>query len=112
MIKIALKHWIYDYCIKLLFEKISLNFNTFNIKQKFKVGEKYRIIEELGGTGYGRIYYNCVVTNGDYEWFGSVFIDIKHERRELYKPNNIIFLTQEQNLTSTVLVKHIIRIER
>jgi hypothetical protein len=113
VIKVALKHWIYDYCINILFNHIKNNFSTFNIKQKFKVGEKYRIIEELGGNGYGRIYYDCVIINGDYEWFGGVFIDIKYGRIDLYKPDTVLYFMEKDNLTATVLVcrvKNIVKV--
>jgi hypothetical protein len=72
MIKIALKHWIYDYCIKMIFNNIQKNFNIYGNK-KFKIGSRFKRIE--AETGFcDRIehiiirnckvsHYNCKIIN-------------------------------------------------
>jgi hypothetical protein len=70
MIKVAIKHWIYDYCINLIFEGISSNFRVFNMKN-IKIGDRFDVIEKIEDKepfnlkegGYKSIYYNCVVVN-------------------------------------------------
>lgn len=52
MIKIALKHWIYERCIDMLFDNIARNFKV--IRTKIKVGDYYRRLvtddTDLNGT--------------------------------------------------------------
>jgi hypothetical protein len=43
MIKIALKHWIYDYCINVAFDNIQKNF-IIKTLPSLKVGEYYKKI--------------------------------------------------------------------
>lgn len=44
MIDIALKHFIYEVCLDVMFDKISHNFRTFNKDIQIVVGGKYRVI--------------------------------------------------------------------
>jgi hypothetical protein len=84
MIKIALKHWIYDYCINLIFKGIASNFTTFNIKS-IKKGDWFRIIEDKN-----HIYHRCEIIDMNkndititFERFGNyndtiIISDVKH----------------------------------
>jgi hypothetical protein len=60
MIKTTLKHWIYELCIKQLFDAIKLNFSLLNVKS-FKVGDKFKEIHEINN-GVATIYRNCKIT--------------------------------------------------
>jgi hypothetical protein len=60
MIKVALKHYIYDYCIDLIFKGISSNFIGFSYNKNLKVGDRYSLIVERSGiTGVEWYHYDC-----------------------------------------------------
>ena len=66
MIKIALKHWIYEKCIDVLFEGICRNFAFLNrnILGKIKVGDRFHEILVLdNGSIIDTKYFNAIVTN-------------------------------------------------
>jgi hypothetical protein len=72
MIKTAIKHWIYDYCIDLVFKEIKSNFfiNCFNMKN-IKIGDRFELIEkfehkklfDLDDGVYKRAYFGCIIKN-------------------------------------------------
>ncbi|GAG18642.1 unnamed protein product [marine sediment metagenome] len=73
MIKIILKHWVYEVCITKLFDSITGNFKKISLSDFHpKVGDKYRSIE-VGGDGaftsYIGTYYNCTILELDPNWF-------------------------------------------
>jgi len=58
MLKIAVKHIIYEFCIDLIFERIKANFNH-NLSRKFpKVGEFYSRIAHKHDD---ESYCNCII---------------------------------------------------
>jgi hypothetical protein len=62
MIKVALKHWIYEQCISVLFRKIHSNFIGQCYKNKiFKVGDRFELI--VAEYDNQRIYYHydCII---------------------------------------------------
>jgi hypothetical protein len=61
MIKIALKHWIYDYCIDLIFKGISSNFNKTSIQ--FKRGDKFSLVECWCNDKSRIIFHNVIINN-------------------------------------------------
>jgi hypothetical protein len=67
MIKVALKHWIYDYCINLLFDTIKINFSVSSVsidKRNIKIGDNFRSIEVYSDIKkYRYIYCNCIILN-------------------------------------------------
>jgi len=54
MIKIALKHWIYEQCVNVLFDNIYNNFKVNALVRQLKLGEHYSSIY----TRFGSEYYN------------------------------------------------------
>lgn len=80
MIKIVLKHWIYEKCINVLFNTIDRNFNT-PTSSRVKIGKCYsKIIIDYTLYPYATditdtdrviqcIYYNCIVTHVDDKYF-------------------------------------------
>lgn len=52
MIKVALKHWIYEKCINVLFNNIICNF-YIPIKNILHTGDKFHIIISKTGSPYG-----------------------------------------------------------
>jgi ADP-dependent phosphofructokinase/glucokinase len=73
MIKIALKHWIYDYCIDMIFNNIGKNFDICKNK-KFKIGSRFKCIKISAREFYNKIkhihirtckasLYNCKIIN-------------------------------------------------
>lgn len=77
MIKIALKHWIYEKCINVLFDGIKKNFNLSR-NYPVRVGEFYStIIIKFDNERSAlvpdplirAIYYNCVITDVNGAWF-------------------------------------------
>jgi hypothetical protein len=69
MIKIALKHYIYDYCISLLFDNIKKNFDTSknfkkNYLKNFKIGDTFKLIKEIDlSMGRSFIYHDCEIVD-------------------------------------------------
>ena len=59
MLKTAVKYFIFDYCIKLLFDRWSINFNNTTIS-KPKVGDFIRQISHISSDEH---YYNCIIKN-------------------------------------------------
>lgn len=63
MIKLALKHWIYEHCIDVLFGNIRKNFIPAKLNKKFnfRIGKFYHAIEvnRRHTTGGFTRYYNC-----------------------------------------------------
>jgi hypothetical protein len=67
MLKVALKHWIYEQCISVLFAGISHNFME-NFHGGFKVGDKLSSILtkwEFNPTRFHYKYYNCNILSVD-----------------------------------------------
>jgi hypothetical protein len=61
MIKVALKHYIYDYCIGLIFDNISSNF--INYDNKIKVGDRFEYIKTNPWGDFDEITsYDCIIT--------------------------------------------------
>jgi hypothetical protein len=59
MIKVALKHWIYERCLDVLFERIQSNFIGFVVNvNNLKIGDSLELIEDKSGR-----YYNCVIVS-------------------------------------------------
>jgi len=92
MIKIALKHWIYEVCIEQLFDGISRNFIIpKNMLRTFQIGEQYEIMkysEKLIGDGEEIFWlYNIIVENqtinacGEREIYINYYFENNNERR-------------------------------
>ena len=79
MIKIALKHWIYEKCIDVLFKTINNNFLLGHKVNEFKVGDKFEyIVIKDSNPGYLIRMYDCTIT----ENMGRrLFIEISAYRR-------------------------------
>jgi hypothetical protein len=94
MIKIALKHWIYEQCISVLFEEFHKNLILGNYVEKIdeiKIGDKFRIIKEILLNRIDEYYY-CTIT-------------------EIHKDTNRIFYNHSRGKTWTML-NCIVGIER
>lgn len=59
MVKIAVKHFVYDFCIDLIFKRIVSNFNSNRITGLPKKGEFYSRVSHNTDDEH---YHNCVVT--------------------------------------------------
>jgi len=83
MIKVALKHWIYDYCINVAFTNIQNNFMINNNKNKvLKLGNYYRTlgftVSDLRTYNYVN-FFHCHIISLDMDTVGFYCT-----KRELY----------------------------
>jgi hypothetical protein len=121
MIKIALKHWIYDYCIDLVFKEIKSNFfiNCLNMKN-IKIGDRFGVIEkdititnksfDLNAGVYKRLFFDCIIKNVRITKTGLEII-FYYEHLNLYdKDYNI--LHQYTNWTHRCFINEISRIQK
>jgi len=85
MIKIALKHWIYELAINQIFNGIKKNFDTSkNFKkfylENFKIGDRFGLIEKNNfSMDRNLIYYNCKIVDKcvkDFSYFKQEYIEI------------------------------------
>lgn len=60
MLKVCFKHFIYDFCIDLIFRRIKSNFNTAAITGIPKKGE---YLSKISHKEDDEHYYNCIVKN-------------------------------------------------
>ena len=70
MIKIALKHWIYEKCIDVLFKYISKNFLISREQNEFKVRDKFEYIILKPHITDDRLsfrMYNCTILENKHE---------------------------------------------
>jgi hypothetical protein len=89
MIKVALKHWIYDYCIDLIFDNIFKNFTFFDIS-KIKVKDKFKLIEtECSGAIFK--CYNCTIQR-----INSGVICYSCERYDHFYKNGFLFFEEKE----------------
>lgn len=92
MIKVAIKHYIYDYCIDLVFSGIKNNFMKIPI-EKIKVGDKYQlIVEQIGETLY--YHYDCVIIEIDNSRFG-----VYYEKFEVYEKDGTLCRCRYNEIT-------------
>ena len=100
MIKIALKHYIYDYCISLLFAGIEKNFKPINTK--FKVGDYFSIIE------FGGVHrcYGCIVT-----WISSMMLQFKCKTCDHLYENGTLFMSMDE-VKHDIYFSEITRLEK
>ena len=94
MIKIALKHWIYEKCIDVLFKAIDNNFCFGPEKNGFKVGDKFKYIYILSKdplltlSPSGRCtLYDCTILNNDrgrltVEFYGKSYYSKSTDKME------------------------------
>jgi hypothetical protein len=101
MLKVALKHWIYEQCIDLIFDGIASNFIGFSYSKPLEIGDKYSLIVERGENNEW-YHYNCVILTKDYDR-----ILIECERLETYHNNS---LEKEGIMITTCFLNHITRI--
>jgi len=110
MIKIALKHFIYEKCISILFDTINRNFRIPKVKkfsyEMFHFYQHYGYIKACEG-GMVYVFYNCTVDK-----ITPTTIVIVHEKTVKYDKNgNKIYntqYTQGGNLTSIIYYDQII----
>lgn len=60
MLKVCFKHFIYDLCIDIIFNRIKANFNTATIN---RVPVKGEYLSKISHKYDDEHYYNCVVKN-------------------------------------------------
>jgi len=60
MFKIVFKHFIYDFCIDMLFNRIISNFKSTRSTKFPKVGEFYSRISHVDNNEH---YFNCIIKN-------------------------------------------------
>lgn len=65
MIKLALKHWVYEQCIDVLFNAVK---NNFSDRYRFKVGDKYvyLAITCVDTTKWHYVFNNVTITRTYY----------------------------------------------
>lgn len=97
MIKIALKHYIYDYCISLLFDSIEKNFKPINTK--IKVEDYFSIIEDKSCRCYG-----CVITK-----VSSMMLQFKCKTYDWLYDNGEVFIS-ESGTVLNIYFSEIVRI--
>ena len=88
MIKIALKHWIYEMCIDVLFKNIGNNFLLGHEQNEFKVGDKFEYIF-LKPNGFSQVasrMYNCTILRKINEF---IVIKFSYGEQFSYKDNTI-----------------------
>ena len=63
MIKIALKHWIYEKCINAFFEKVNKNFLLSHNPNDFRLGDRFEYITVVFITDGRTVLkmYNCTI---------------------------------------------------
>jgi len=85
MIKVALKHWIYEVCIEQVFNGIAKNFNS--VIRSYKKGDKFsRLIVKDYTVHSINVYDNISIHNCDI----NSLISFYYEKRVLYKANKYI----------------------
>jgi len=58
MLQVFIKHFIYDFCIKVFFDKIKANFRTVALHRLPRVGE---FLSKISHRYDDEHYYNCVI---------------------------------------------------
>jgi len=105
MIKTALKHFLYEICINVLFSRLGRNFNVFKTRYKFKKGDKFRYIKIFLRTrGDFSIYYNCEVWG---VWEKSIWITHSNCIEYIGSKKNVKTPTNGDEFSSTVYFSEI-----
>ena len=80
MIKIALKHFIYEKCIDVIFNAIINNFKTPTTWHKMKVGDRFNYITIFESPVSRTVYYGPEVVMVENDYFvisGKMFTEIE-----------------------------------
>lgn len=60
MLKVCIKHFIYDFCIKVFFDKVKSNFRSVILRRVPRVGE---CLAKVSHRYDDEHYYNCTIRN-------------------------------------------------